>query len=59
MCVRGLSLSSKKVLLALVSKRASEESLSDLSCPQIEGTFGFVPVTRGGGRLGIARAGIV
>lgn len=47
-CVRGLSLSLKKVLLALVSKIASEESSSNSSCPQIEGTFGFMPITRGG-----------
>ena len=42
-----------------MSKRASEESPSDLPCPQIEGTFGFVFVTRGGVALGIARAGMV
>ena len=49
----------KKILLALVSKRASEKSLSNLSCPQIEETFGFVPITGGGGVLGIVGAGIV
>ena len=42
-----------------MSKRASEESPSDLPCPQIEGTYGFVFVTRGGVALGIARAGMV
>ena len=42
-----------------MSKRASEESPSDLPCPRIEGTFGFVFVTRGGAALGIARAGMV
>ena len=49
----------KKVLLALVSKRASEES-SDSFCPLMEGTFSFVTIKReGGGVLGTARAGMV
>ena len=46
-------------MLALVSKRASEKSSPDSFCPQVEGTFGFVPVTRGGRAFGIAGAGMV
>ena len=49
----------KKVLLALVSKRASEELSSDSSCLRIEGTFGIMLVTRRGGALGTAGAGMV
>ena len=58
-CVLGVyHCHQKKILLTLVSKRASEESSSDSFCPQIEGNFGFVPVTRGGGALGTAGEGM-
>ena len=41
-----------------MSKRASEESLSESFCPWIEGTFGFVSTARGGA-LGAAGTGLV